>query len=91
MAWKFLLVGQLKRRAPQSSCLSSHKAKFIQLDFNESSGELVDLIKKNKIKHIINFAAQGMVAESWITLEDWYQTNVCSFGKLTSDICKSAT
>jgi dTDP-glucose 4,6-dehydratase len=26
--------------------------------------------------HVVNFAAQGMVAESWLKPEDWYETNV---------------
>jgi dTDP-glucose 4,6-dehydratase len=28
--------------------------------------------------HVVNFAAQGMVAESWLKPEDWYQTNTVS-------------
>ena len=36
------------------------------------------IVKKQKIEYIANFAAQGMVAESWINPEDWYFTNVVS-------------
>ena len=49
---------------------------FYQLDINKNNAEIVDLIKKNKINYIINFAAQSMVAQSWDSPEDWYQTNV---------------
>ena len=47
-----------------------------QLDINKNNSEIVDLIKKNNINHIVNFAAQSMVAQSWDSPEDWYQTNV---------------
>ena len=50
--------------------------KFFQYDINKHAKEILDLIKKNKINYIINFAAQSMVAQSWETPEDWYQTNV---------------
>ena len=52
------------------------KPTFYQLDINKNNSEIVDLIKKNNINHIVNFAAQSMVAQSWDSPEDWYQTNV---------------
>ena len=55
---------------------------FHQLDINKDLDNLVSLIKKFKPSFIINFAAQGMVAESWKSPEDWYQTNVVSQVKL---------
>ena len=44
--------------------------------------EIEEKIKLFKPKFIVNFAAQGMVAESWNKPEDWYQTNVVSQVKL---------
>lgn len=38
--------------------------------------KLKQLLIKEDITHVINFAAQGMVAESWQTPADWYQTNL---------------
>ena len=51
---------------------------FRQCDLNnfEETGELVELLRDQQITHVVNFAAQGMVAESWLYPEDWYQTNV---------------
>ena len=36
----------------------------------------------------MNFIAQGMVAESWKTPEDWYQTNIISQVKLYNLLIK---
>ena len=44
------------------------------------------IIFKNKPNYIVNFAAQGMVAESWIKPNDWYQTNIIGQVKLISQI-----
>ena len=43
--------------------------KFIKSDLNNSKDidKIINIIKKNNIKFIVNFASQGMVAESWIT------------------------
>ena len=38
----------------------------------------LELLKKKKIKNIINFAAQGMVEESFKNPCDWYNTNLLS-------------
>ena len=39
---------------------------------------ILQKIKKNKIKNIINFASQGMVEESFFKPLDWYKTNLLS-------------
>lgn len=49
---------------------------FKQLDINKNTDEIVKLIKGNEINHIVNFAAQSMVAQSWEHPEHWYQTNL---------------
>lgn len=51
---------------------------FIKLDINKNLDKIVHLIKSEKIKYIVNFAAQSMVAESWVNPEQWFQTNVLS-------------
>jgi len=53
---------------------------FTKADLNKIKDikKIVNLIKKNKIQYVLNFAAQGMVAESWINPEHWYNTNVVS-------------
>ena len=53
---------------------------FFKKDMNLSKDRnfILRIIKKNDISHIINFAAQGMVEESWFSPEDWYKTNFTS-------------
>ena len=54
------------------------KYKFYKVDINKSK----DLYKINKIINkfrpqiVVNYAAQGMVNESWKKPEDWYKTNI---------------
>jgi len=52
--------------------------KFSKIDLNLDLDKLIKIIEEDEITHIINFAAQGMVAESWINPGDWYKTNVIS-------------
>jgi len=61
---------------------------FFQLDVNKNLDEIISKIKLFKPIYIVNFAAQGMVAESWKKPEDWYQTNLMSQVKLHNSIRK---
>ena len=49
---------------------------FHQLDLNQDLDKIIDVINSSQPDYVINFAAQGMVAQSWLTPEQWYQTNV---------------
>ena len=51
---------------------------FRQIDMNTQIKELIEVIDNNKIEYVVNFAAQGMVAESWQNPVQWYETNVIS-------------
>jgi len=62
--------------------------KFQVCDLNSDLEKLMDLIDQRKPTHIVNFAAQGMVAQSWTTPEHWYQTNVVSQVKFHDQIRK---
>ncbi|HWB59078.1 MAG TPA: GDP-mannose 4,6-dehydratase [Chthoniobacteraceae bacterium] len=50
--------------------------RFEQLDMNVDATKLAETLKAYRPDYIVNFAAQGMVAESWQHPEHWYQTNV---------------
>ena len=56
--------------------------KFHQVDINNDLELLKTYMKEFQPEYVVNFAAQGMVAQSWITPEDWYQTNVVGQVKL---------
>ena len=55
---------------------------FHQLDLNTDLDSICDLFNDCKPECVVNFAAQGMVGESWLSPEDWYQTNVVAQVKL---------
>lgn len=54
---------------------------FYQFDLNKSTQDIVDLCVQFKISSVVNFAAQSMVAQSWDSPADWYNTNVVSFAR----------
>ncbi len=56
--------------------------KFFQIDLNKNLNELTEILNQFKPEYIVNFAAQGMVAQSWESPQDWYQTNVVGQVKL---------
>ncbi len=45
---------------------------------NEDPSDVIKAIQKGKVKTVVNFAAQSMVGQSWISPGDWYQANVVS-------------
>ena len=61
---------------------------FYKLNLNKDLNKIVNLIQKKKPSVIVNFIAQGMVAESWKSPEDWYQTNIVSQIELYNSLIK---
>ena len=60
--------------------------KYYRLDLNKNLKKIVKIIKTFSPDYIANFAAQGMVNESWKSPEDWYQTNIVSNVKLINEL-----
>ena len=59
--------------------LKKKKFKFYRLDINKDINRIIKIIKKIKNPvFIIDFAGQGMVAESWNNPDQWFRTNVIS-------------
>lgn len=63
--------GQDKDGNPATGSFSFHK-----LDLNKNSCEIADLVGDARVSVVVNFAAQGMVPQSWERPLDWYRTNV---------------
>ena len=61
---------------------------FYQCDLNHHLDDLMGLIYEKKPNYIVNFAAQSMVAESWLYPEDWMMTNVVSTVKFHEQLRK---
>ena len=68
--------------------LKNFKFYKINLNLKKDLNRLIKLIKRQNLEYIVNFAAQGMVAESWINPEDWYLTNVVSNSILIKELSK---
>ena len=63
---------------------------FHQMDLNSDLHLICDLLNDCRPECVVNFAAQGMVGESWLTPEDWYQTNVVAQVKLHDQLRRMA-
>ena len=61
---------------------------FKQVDLNKDLKTITKIISKHQVEFIFNFAAQSMVAQSWDSPEDWYQTNVVSLSLLGNLLIK---
>ena len=68
--------------------LKDNKAKytFHRLDMNKDIEAIFELIQQVEPEIIVNFAAQGMVAESWNQPIDWYETNLLAQVRLVSEL-----
>lgn len=55
---------------------------FRQLDLNRDLDAIDATVQDFRPDYVVNFAAQGMVAQSWACPEDWYQTNTIAMVKL---------
>lgn len=67
---------------------SKENFKFYSIDINHQLAKLVEILNDFKPEYVVNFAAQGMVAQSWETPQDWYQTNVVGQVKLHDQLRK---
>lgn len=61
---------------------------FHPVDLNHQLEDLLRIVDERQPTHVVNFAAQGMVAESWRTPEHWYQTNVVAQVRLHDQLRK---
>lgn len=80
---------QLKKEfLPYSNSNNLKNFFFNQCNLNKSKDiiKVLHIIKKNKIKNIVNFASQGMVEESFFNPVDWYKTNLLSTVNLIEKI-----
>ncbi len=73
---------------PYKWTAESHKFTFSQLDLNSDTEQIINVIRENQSEYVVNFAAQGMVAESWLYPGQWYQTNVVANVKLHEELRK---
>jgi dTDP-glucose 4,6-dehydratase len=73
---------------PYKALSAGERFRFAQIDINHQLDELIALTREFQPEYVVNFAAQGMVAQSWETPEHWYQTNVVGQVKLHDQLRK---
>ena len=49
--------------------------RFQRIDINNDLDALEKLLKEERFTHVVNFAAQSMVGQSWDHPDDWMRTN----------------
>ncbi len=62
---------------------------FSQLDVNSHFEDLKSLIVTTQPSVVVNFAAQGMVAQSWETPWDWFHTNTVGLSRVLAAVSES--
>lgn len=67
-----------ENREKYSSNLVRGVFRFEQINLNTDLKKLIQLIEEFKPEYIVNFASQGMVAESWLNPNHWFTTNLLS-------------
>jgi len=55
---------------------------FQQLDLNRDLDRIEAVIKEYAPPYVVNFSAQGMVAQSWAKPQDWFMTNTVAMVNL---------
>jgi len=81
---KHKIIGVSRSKEISSEFLTYKKNKnlklftFKKININTDINFLIKIVKKFKPKIVVNYVAQGMVAQSWDNPEDWYQTNIVS-------------
>ena len=84
----FQVIGMSRSPEPVAAFLpylknkNVEKFKFLRLDLNHDLNDVIIAIEDIQPAFVVNFAAQGMVAESWQYPEHWFQTNSLSQIKL---------
>ena len=63
---------------PYKSLEHAPAFQFLRLDLNHDLERICDALTAFRPEVIVDFAGQGMVAESWHAPEQWYQTNIVS-------------
>ena len=61
---------------------------FYNLDLNKNLELVVGTISDYRPDYVVNFAAQGMVAQSWDKPGDWFQTNTVATIKFHDELRK---
>ncbi|MGY4287248.1 dTDP-glucose 4,6-dehydratase [Bradyrhizobium sp. LM2.7] len=70
------------RFCPTNGRSGPGKVRFRRVDLNNDLETLKSLLAAERPTHVVNFAAQSMVGESWLYPDHWMMTNVISAVRL---------
>lgn len=73
---------------PYKNSHNLHNFKFFKININNDLNRLKLILKDFRPNYVVNYMAQGMVAESWIDPEDWYNTNIVAQVRLYKEMSK---
>jgi len=59
---------------------------FHKLDLNTEIEKIINVLDYEKAEIVVNYAAQGMVAESWLKPLQWYRTNTIGTIELVNNL-----
>ena len=76
---------------PYKANPKSSDFKFIAANLNKDIELIGSVLREFQTEVIVNFAAQGMVGESWNTPEEWSRTNLVSQSCFCSEVAKIST
>ena len=65
---------------------NANRFSFHHLDLNKDLIKIVEVIREFRPDYIINFSAQGMVAQSWDKPKQWFQTNCLGIMSLVHEL-----
>ncbi|MCP4138369.1 MAG: NAD-dependent epimerase/dehydratase family protein [bacterium] len=81
------VIGISRSSEPDSVFLPYKKRKntdfqFHKLDLNSDLDRIMQIAREFTPDYVVNYAAQSMVAESWLHPEHWFQTNAVAMVRL---------
>jgi len=62
----------------------NNRFEFFQRDLNHDLEDILSIIKNKNAEYVVNFAAQGMVGQSWDNPIQWFRTNALGIVDLTN-------
>lgn len=80
--FKIILVNRSEMKKCFTSYYNNKKIKIYKININSELDKLLAIINLEKPDYIFNFISQSMVAESWLTPDDWFYTNSYILPKL---------
>ena len=73
---------------PYKDSINLSLFKFYKININSDLKKLKLIIKRFRPNYVVKYVAQGMVSESWLNPEDWYQTNIVAQVRLYKELFK---